>query len=103
MIHVQIINSENSIKMESISEGRIAYIRKGVGLFWNRNGEWRRFPNAILLDVLHTYDAWKLAPDKWTVKPPPSVGVLFWDQGIPLDGPSKVHDDESPGDTKAGS
>jgi hypothetical protein len=53
----------------------------GNFIMWNRAGEWRKFPNAIIVDVLHTYDMWKHAPKEWTVKPPAPVGKLFWDQG----------------------
>lgn len=67
---------------EEVFRDQIAF---GNTLSWNRAGEWRHFPNAILVDVLHSYDMWKNAPKTWTVKPPATVGKLFWDQGLALD------------------
>lgn len=67
---------------EKVFRDQIAF---GNFITWNRAGEWRKFPSGILADVIYAYDMWKKAPTTWTIKPPPTVGKLFWDQGLPMD------------------
>lgn len=72
--------------LDLYSRGLRRLVENGGQIYWNRQGEWRRIPNAILKQELATYDMWtKNRPDKWTMKPPALVGLLFWDQGIPVD------------------
>jgi hypothetical protein len=72
--------------MDLLKQGFRGLVEEEGQIYWNRQGQWRRIPNAILQQELGVYDMWTQArPDKWTMKPPATVGLIFWDQGFHLD------------------
>lgn len=95
MSSLQIYNDGDFIKVEDLfrypafvsEEVFRDQIKFGNFILWNRAGDWRRFPNTILKDVLFAYDMWKIAPVSWSVKPPSTIGLLMWCQGEPLTAP----------------
>ena len=68
------IGNLNSETEESIRE----IIKLEGVLHWNREGEVRVVPLAILLDTFEVYDYWTVLPEKRQVAMPKDVGRIYW-------------------------
>ena len=47
-------------------------------LFWNRLGETRYVPVAVIRDAIELYDWWVAAPDHYQAQAPVVVGRIYW-------------------------
>lgn len=57
-------------------------LNAGVRVLWNRDGEVRRIPRAVIVQALDTYETWRNVPGRWRVATPRDVGVILWEQTI---------------------
>ena len=49
-------------------------------VLWNRHGEVRAIPRAVLIDAYKQEQAWQNRPRRWTEARPPGLGVVRWEQ-----------------------
>ena len=49
-------------------------------VLWNRDGEIRAIPRAVLVDAYKQEQLWQNRPRRWTEARPPGLGLIRWEQ-----------------------
>lgn len=82
MSSLPISNDNEYLSIDSLGRDTVESIREIIKLegvlHWNRQGEVRVVPLAVLMDTFETYDFWASAPDSAQVDAPEHVGRVYW-------------------------
>lgn len=83
---VVLVNPSAWISLREIGVGNLkGYLREGVAVHWNREGETRVIPVPVLINALRLYrDAMKLVNADRLAAVSEAVHVIRWEQTEPL-------------------